>query len=210
MRRGMVPMAVRIAALGLVLCSARAVAGDGLPDARRGVRTVPILLLTRADVRAELRLSPEQAAEANQIVADLHEKAMALKGRNDAEVVSARAEIDEASRAWIERSLTPVQRTRLIQLDLQWEGLSAIITRPVVAESLALTDAQRAALAKAVAERNTRRNGGPAIEADEAKFDRFAHEQLTEAQEKRLQALLGPPCSFRPATGTRPAVAGRP
>ncbi len=167
-------------------------------------------MLTRADVRAELRLSPEQLADSERTIADLHEKALALKGRNDAEAVAARGEIDAASRAWIERSLTPVQRDRLIQLDLRWEGPSAIITRPIVAESLGLTDAQRTALAKAVAERNGRRNGGPAIEADEAKLDRFAREQLTEGQEKRLQAILGPPCTFRTTAAAAPATVTRP
>lgn len=209
MRRGMVTIAVGVVAVGLVARSSGAFGGDGLPDARRGIRTVPILLLTRADVRADLQLSAEQAADALRIIADLHEKAMALKGRNDAEAVTARAEVDMASRAWIEQRLTPVQRERLLQLDLQWEGLSSIITRPIVAESLALTDAQRVALAKAVAERNGRRNGGPPIEADEAKFDRFAREQLSEAQERRLQALLGPPCTFRTMSAAKSADAAR-
>jgi hypothetical protein len=210
MLRAMGPIAIRIAALGLIACSARAIAGEGLPDARRGIRTMPILLLTRADVRTDLQLSPEQAADADRLIADLHEKALALKGRNDTDAVSARAEIDAASRVWIEGRLTPLQRDRLIQLDLRWEGLSAIITRPIVAESLGLTDAQRTALAKAVADRNSRRNGGPAIEADEAKLNRFARAQLTEAQERRLQAILGAPFDFRSTPVAKSGDAGRP
>lgn len=193
-------------AAGLVVAGAsQSRAGDGLPDARRGIRTTPILLLTRADVRAELRLSPEQEADAEQAIADLQEKALALKGRNDAEAVAARGEVDAASRAWIERRLTPVQRDRLIQLDLRWEGASAVITRPVVAESLALTDEQRVVLSRAVAQKNQSRGAGPATEADEEAFTRLVHDQLTEAQDRRWQAILGPPFAFRSAPRTAAA-----
>jgi hypothetical protein len=206
MRREPSSPMLRLAAAGLLVLSAasRSSAEDGLPASRRGVRTAPILLLTRADVRAELRLSPEQAADAERAIADLHEKAQALKGRTDTEAVAARGEVEEACRLWIERALTPPQRDRLAQLDYQWEGPSAVITRAKVAESLALTDAQRIVLAKAVAERNGRRGGGPPIEADEAGLARVVYEQLTEGQDKRWQAIIGPPFRFKTAAG-RPA-----
>jgi hypothetical protein len=202
MRREPSSFFLRLAAAGLLALSAapRASAEGGLPDSRRGIRTAPVLLLSRADVRAELRLSPEQAADAERTIADLHEKAQLLKGRTDAEAVAARGEVEDACRLWIERSLTPPQRDRLTQLDYQWEGPSAVITRAKVAESLALTDAQRQALAKAVAERNGRRGGGPPVDADEAGLARVVNEQLTEGQDRRWQAIIGAPFSFKAAS----------
>jgi hypothetical protein len=177
-----------------------------LPDSRIGVRTAPILLLTRGDVRAELKMPPEQVAAAETAIADLREKALALKGRNDTEAIAARGEVEAASLAWLEKNLTPTQRDRLIQLDYQWEGPSAVITRAYVAESLGLTDTQRQALAGAVAERNRRREAGPRVEADEARLAEFVKGQLTEDQHRRLRAILGPSFTFHstaPATATR-------
>lgn len=202
MRREPSSPILRLAAAGLIALATASAASaeDGLPDSRLGIRTAPVLLLSRADVRAELRLSPEQAADAERTIADLHEKAQILKGRTDAEAVAARGEVETMCRLWIERSLTPPQRDRLAQLDYRWEGPSAVITRAKVAESLALTDAQRGALAKAVAERNGRRGGGPPIEADEAEIARFVHEQLTEGQERRWQAIIGAPFTFKSAS----------
>ena len=212
MRRQPSSPMLRLAAAGLLALSAasRSSAEDGLPDARLGIRTAPILLLTRADVRAELRLSPEQAADAERTIADLHEKAQALRGRTDTEAVAARGEVEEACRLWIDRALTPPQRDRLTQLDYQWEGPSAVITRAKVAESLALTDAQRAVLAKAVAERNGRRGGGgPPVEADEAGLARVVGEQLTEGQDQRLRAIFGPPFRFKTAAAGAPGGPAR-
>lgn len=210
MRREPSSPALRLVAAGLLVLSTacRVSADDGLPDSRLGVRTAPILLLTRSDVRAELRLSPEQTADAERTIADLREKALALRGRTDTEAVAARGEVEEACRLWIDRTLTPPQRDRLTQLDYQWEGSSAVITRPKVAESLALTDPQRVALARAVAERNGRRGSGPPIEADEAGLARVVNEQLTEGQDKRWQAIIGPPFRFK--TAPRGVEAGRP
>jgi hypothetical protein len=198
MRRGIASTLALTAALALFTPRARA--GEGLPDARLGIRATPMLLLTRSDVQADLRLSPEQVADAERTIDDLRDKAKALKGRNDNEAVALRGEIDTASRLWIERKLTPAQRDRLIQLDLQWEGPAAVITRPIVAENIALTDSQRQALAKAVAEHHSRRGNGPAVEADEAKLARVVYESLTEGQSKRWLTLIGPPAPFRGAS----------
>jgi hypothetical protein len=212
MRRGIAPTLALTAALALAAGTApRACAGDGLPDARMGIRTTPLLLLTRADVRAELRLSPEQAADAERTVDDLREKAQALKGRVDnEEVVSLRAQIDASGRSWIEGKLTPAQRERLVQLELQWEGPAAVITRSYLAESLALTDSQRRALSKVVADHRGRRGNGPPVDADEATLSRLVHEQLTEAQESRWKTLIGPIAPFRPGAAPAPAGAARP
>jgi hypothetical protein len=207
MRRGIASTLALTAALAM---ATRTQAGEGLPDARLGIRATPMLLTTRPDVRADLRLSPEQAADAERTVDELRDKARALKGRNDAEAATLRGEIDTASRLWIERKLTPAQRDRLIQLDLQWEGPAAVITRPIVAENLALTDTQRQALAKVVAEHHGRRGSGPLVEADEAKLGGAIYGSLTEEQVKRWLTLIGPPAPFRGAAKASVAIAPQP
>ena len=185
-----------IAALSLGT-TARAAAG--LPDSRLGTPTAPILLLTRADVRAELKLSPEQAAEADRVIGDLRDRGRALRGQVDDAARSARREIDRASRTWVETRLAPEQGKRLVQLDLQWSGPAAMLD-PIVADSLQLTEPQRLGLARALVERDRARENGPPIPADEAKLRNVALGLLDEAQRTRWAALNGPAFAFRIAT----------
>lgn len=135
--------------LVLLLPAAIARAEDWtLPDSRLGVRTAPILLLSRADVQADLKLSGEQILSARRAIADLHARAAALRGRPDAEVVASRRLIDEAQQRWLDQQLSEPQRHRLLQIDLQWEGPMALVSRPWLAEQLALTAEQRAAIGR--------------------------------------------------------------
>ncbi len=46
-----------------------------LPDERLGIRTAPLLLLSRPDVRADLALDPSQTTAALKAISDLHAKA---------------------------------------------------------------------------------------------------------------------------------------
>lgn len=205
MRPGMMSRLARVAVIGLIATSGPrwAMGAGGLPDARLGIRTAPLLLLSRPDVRADLRLDPELAAAADRFIGDLHDRAQTLRGRNDAEAVAARGEIDNQSRRWLEASLTPAQRARLDQIELQWQGPSALI-RPIVADSLALTDDQRKALAQAIVARNARRKGGPPDLADEARLTETALGLLDAVQRDRWHAMLGTPLPF--AVATRPAA----
>ena len=151
----------------LMLLSVAAIPGSSLgddaplPDSRLGIRTVPLLLLSRPDVRADLGLNPAQTAEARRAISELHAKAAALRGKTGAEAIAARRAIDEEQRRRLEAMLSPQQQDRLIQIDLQWEGPSALISRKMVAESLNLDDRQRATLAQAVSDRDRRRDPGP-------------------------------------------------
>src|SRR6516165_728545 len=100
-----------IAAIAILHCGVGdfwgALAADGVPDSRVGIRIAPILLLSRADVRTEVKLSPDQTAAAEEFISVTHDKALALKGRIDDAAVSARVEIDRTSQRWVLEHLTP-------------------------------------------------------------------------------------------------------
>src|SRR5262249_17834855 len=134
---------------------------------------------------------------------DFYARASTIKGKTGPEAVAARGEIDRAMQQWIDRQLSAEQRTRLLQIDLQWEGSSALISRPALAESLALTPDQRAAPAPPGAERNRLREQGKHTLADEDRLDRRALNILTPDQQKRFFAILGP--RFVPQIGKAPA-----
>ncbi len=207
----MLKIAPALAALGLIGAPAATPAqasppaqtarDEGMvPDGRLGTRVAPLLLLGRPDVRADLGMSAEQSASARRQIADLYRRAMATQGLAGAEAVAARRAIDDSQRAWIDHELTAEQQARLAQLDLQWEGPAALVTRGAIAESLGLRPEQREALTRAV-DRRIRRGHPP---GDEPGLARDALEVLTPEQRDRWLALLG-----APLFGPRAAEANR-
>jgi hypothetical protein len=168
-------------------------AEEPLPDHRLGLRTAPLLLLSRPDVRADLGLVPKQAADAERMITDLFVKAVALRGKNGPDVVAARREIDVTMQTWLETHLSEAQFQRLSEVDLQWEGPSALISRPVVADHLGLTTEQRNALGLAVDERNRRRARHGLQTGVEVQLARNALAVLSPAQRNRWKAMLGRP-----------------
>ena len=186
--------------LAALLPSQQAHAGDPpLPDDRLGMRTVPLLLLSRPDVRADLKLTPEQIRAADHAIAELYNKAATLRGRAGPEVIAARRKIDEEQARWIEHELSAEQVARLGEIDLQWEGPSAVLSRPKIGESLGLTDAQRQGLAQAVEVRNRHRaKGRPAVEV-ERQLAEQALAILNTDQKARWKALLGRPFAVQTA-----------
>ncbi len=183
----------RLALWGAV--AAPTVRGEGwtLPDERHGIRTAPILLLSRPEVRADLAITPEVAAEADRFTADLRARAGTLKGRPNTEVVASRRAVDEAQREWLDAKLSPAQRARLDQIDLQWEGFSALITRPVVAEAIGLGRVQRQDLAQSKAKRDADRGAGLPWAESERPFAEAALAILSDAQRQRWRTMLGAP-----------------
>ena len=179
-----------------------------LPDSRLGIRTVPLLLLSRPDVRADLGLNPAQTAEARRAISELHAKAAALRGKTGAEAITARRAIDEEQRRRLEAMLSPEQQDRLVQVDLQWEGPSALISRKMVAESLNLDDRQRATLAQAVSDRDHRRDQAPDRGGDERQLAEQALAILTEPQRARWRAMLGRPLVIPQLAGPKAASPG--
>jgi hypothetical protein len=175
------------------------------PASRLGTQTAPLLLLSRADVRTDLALSPEQIASAERTMSELYVRAAAIKGKTGPSVLAARRAIDEAQKRWIDTELNADQRTRLIQIDLQWEGPAALVTRPVMAESLRLTDPQRQSLKQAVEELDRKRAQGPLQPADERKLAETALALLTPAQRKAWRDMLGKPFVPQVAARTDPS-----
>lgn len=167
------------------------------PDARLGIRTAPILLLSRPDVRTDLGLSPKLSEEAERALSDLYVRAAALRGKRGVQAVAWRRTVDEAQRTWFETNLTPDQRRRLAQIDLQWEGPSSLVSRAVVTDTLGLTPGQHAALVQAVATRDAARARRTYTQADEQTLARQSLAVLSAAQRERWRAMLGRPFAPR-------------
>jgi hypothetical protein len=171
-------------------------AGEPL-DSRLGTRTAPIILLTRRDVQKELGLTGQQIAEANRQGSMIYEKALRLKGRKDTSVLEARRAIDDEAAAWLKTHLTDSQYARLHQIDLQWEGVAAMMTRPIIAESLSISPEQRHRLAPIVAARHDpRRTQQPWTLADHEHLARRALPLLSDRQQQLWTRLLGPAVPF--------------
>ena len=174
--------------------------GWNLPDASRGARVAPILLLSRPEIQAELHMKPDQVSDVARVIADARHKAIQLRGRTDAAAVDLRRGVDEEQRAWLETKLTEDQVERLSEIDLRWEGVAAIATRPGVAESLALSSDQKATLGRAVIERNAHRGRPLERERDPAAAERHFTQQvwstLTDGQRKRWERMLGRPLAL--------------
>lgn len=183
--------------VGIALSPAEA-GNWSLPDESQGARIAPMLLLSRADIRADLDLNPEQVAEAEKAVAELYNKAAALRGRTDAEAIAQRGLVDEGQHTWFETKLTEPQRDRLSQLDLRWEGPAAIVSRASVAEALDITADQKATLKKALVERNAAHAKNPA-EADR-QFTARTMAVLTDVQKQHWTLMLGRSFTLRTMT----------
>jgi hypothetical protein len=183
-----------------------------LTDDRAGYPTAPILLLSREDVRRDLGLDTRQTAAAREAVATLLSKASALRGQKSesAELAAARREIDQAQLAWIEHYLSGNQQARLVQLELQWEGLSALVTRPSIASEVRLTDAQRKALLPLVLLRHRHRIQGQPTADDDHALATQVEQTLTASQKELWASLQGLPLNRLPqpaASADAPATA---
>jgi hypothetical protein len=183
---------------GTSSCALASDAHPPLPDERLGVRTAPLLLLSRPDVRADLGLTAKQAEEAEKEITALYVRADALRGKTGVQALEQRKVIDEAQRVWFEINLTAEQRKRLLQIDLQWEGPSSLVSRPVVADTLGLSPEQRTTLKVAVAKRDQARLQRTYKPADEQTLTRHALVVLTPSQKDLWRAMLGTPFVFVP------------
>ncbi len=166
-------------------------------DERLGVRTPLVFLLIRSDIQKDLGLEPTRIAEVNRFAAVLYGRALSLKGKVGPGVVAARRAIDEAESEWLSKHLTPEQRERLGQIDLQWEGVSALLNRPVVVDFLGLTDEQRDQVSRVYGDRmKARVRQGPWTYEEHIEITRKAIAVLTDKQQKLWAKVLGQPCRF--------------
>jgi hypothetical protein len=206
MRRGATFVLVPLC-LGTLL--GQALAGSwALPDESRGARVAPLLLLSRPEVRDDLQLSADQALEVEKAIDDLHHKAAALKGKTGEAAIAQRKAVDEGQKLWLEKHLTIDQVDRLWQVDLRWEGPAAIATRHTVAEALSLSDEQRAALSRALLERNAHRDKTKNAPASEQQFSLRVMSVLSEGQRKRWEQMLGRPLAIKTAAASPTAQPG--
>lgn len=193
-------MALTLLALSLQLAGVGAIgsgrAGEFLDD-RLGSRTVPIFLLMRSDVQVDLKLEPAQVIEARRTAGDLYYKAKALRGQTGPALVAARRAIDSEESLWLSRHLSELQFKRLRQIDLQWEGVAAMVNRPFVAEYLGLSSEQMQTLARCVAQHKQSLRSQPRwTPADQERLTRQAMTLLSDSQKQLWYNLLGPACRF--------------
>jgi hypothetical protein len=172
-------------------------AGDWcLPDNRLGIRTAPLLLLSRPDVQVDLRLERAQILGTQNTINELTRRALTLRGKRGAAVVAERRAIDEAQLEWLSSNLTGNQLERLRQIELQWEGVPALLSRPTVAGYLKLTSEQQRTLARIIAERNRLRAQGRSAPQTEHDFRQKALSVLSYRQQELWANLLGTPFRF--------------
>jgi hypothetical protein len=184
--------------LGLGLCGFAKPARGGEPlDDLLGRRTVPIFLLTRSDVQADLKLDPKQVAICGHAAITLQHRALRLRGRKDAGAAAARRVVDQEMSLLLSDNLTPGQLARLDQIDLQWEGAAAMLTRPFLDDSLNLIPEQRKKVAECIADANSQRARGGLTYEDHINHTRKAIAILDERQRNVWIHVLGPHCAFK-------------
>jgi hypothetical protein len=181
---------------------------SGVPQSRLGVRTAPVLLLSREEVRTDLRLTAAQSKAAEREIESLYSKAASLKGKAGPEVERERRKIDDAQQHWLRTNLSSEQLERLTQIDLQWEGPSALVSRPAVAKILNLSESQRGLIQAALARRRADYGRGP--EETQMRAESVLAQETLAAlrpeQKDRWFLLLGRPCAFRSGSVAKTAV----
>jgi len=193
MRHG---LTVVLVALGLGLFGVERAGRAGEPlDDRLGLRIQPIFLLTRVDVQTDLRLLPDQIADANRTASELYRKAQFLRGMKGPAVNEERRKIDYELTQWLLERLTDDQFERLREIDLQWEGAAAMV-RPIEAEYLGLTPEQQKKVRQYLKESIEQRKRAPWTAFDHLQLTGQAVAVLSDKQKERWADLLGKPCQF--------------
>ncbi len=181
-------------------------------DDHLGQRVARLLLLGRPDVRDDLKLTPEQSTSAHRAIDDLYRRALASRNLKGDEALAARRAVDDAQERWIEGELTGEQRGRLDQIDLQWEGPPALISRPAIASALGLKSEQRAVLKEAVHRRLALRDQFGMRGSDDRALSHECLAVLDANQRALYLAMLGPPfipSEFQARREPAPAAARR-
>lgn len=195
------------ACLLLVAISGRCRAEDwSLPDSRMGIRTAPLLLMTRPDVQSDLGLKPAQVASVHKTIDELSQRAQSLRGRTGTEVVAERRVIDETQGKWLNTNLSERQLERLSQIDLQWEGSSALVSRATIVDMLKLDGQQVRELTRLLADRNARIIKSGFNPAEETATRRQALAILSNPQLQAWNGILGERCQFTADPPAAPVV----
>ncbi len=201
MRQGTTFALVPLIGLGLLLSPTLAGSGSwSLPDESRGSRVAPLFLLSRAEVREDLQLTPAVCVQVEKEIDELYTRAAALRGKTGDAAVELRKQVDEGQKKWLKDNLAPDQVDRLAQIDLRWEGPAAIATRPSVATTLHLSDEQKAAVNRALAERNAHRDKTKDHHAADQQLAQRITSILSEGQRQTWEQMLGRPLALKTAT----------
>ena len=180
-----------------------AAGGKPIPDNRLGIATAPLLLLTRPEVVSDLEMSDAQSLAAEEAIARLYNRAASIRGKTGAAAIAARKLIDQEQIQWLEANLSDRQRERLLQIELQWEGASALVTRPILSDTLRLTPEQKSQLTSGKQKRDQARKSNPvAYKMIEDQWSRQALTILDETQRDLWKAMLGHPLPFHIAAET--------
>ncbi|MGC8638777.1 MAG: hypothetical protein ACP5XB_02730 [Isosphaeraceae bacterium] len=192
------PALLGLTALYFGLLSGARVRGEDwvLPDNRIGIRTAPLLLLSRPDVQTDLQLQRSQILGAQSAIEDLTRRGLAVRGKTGPAAIAERRKIDEAQLEWLGKNLTGRQLIRLRQIEFQWEGAGAMLSHPRVPEYLKLKPEQQQALARLISQRNAVRLRGGLAARDEPAFNQKVQAVLTESQRELWANLLGSPVRF--------------
>jgi hypothetical protein len=181
-----------------------------LSDARLGEKTAPLLLLSRPDIQVDLGLTAEQVASAEATIDELYTRAEALRGKaNSSQVLNERRAIDAAQAHWIVTRLSADQQDRLTQLDLQWEGPAALVSRRVVSDTLALSASQVRTLSQAAAKCRAAVRQGQAAQVAERAFAETTLATLNADQQERWLVMLGKPMARKTARTAPPNAVRR-
>lgn len=161
-------------------------------ESRRGIRTAPILLLCRPEIQKELALPPKTASEARALAIALQRKATAVQGKTGPGVRLERRSIDLEQTEWLNKTLTAQQLDRLLQLDLQWEGVGAFVSRPMIAEYLNISPKQSETIERIYKSHGKQRTSQAESDQVQARILSL----LSEQQRDQWNALLGKPFRF--------------
>ena len=196
-RRIVLTLVIALSGAGTFVSSTTAAHGAEPLDDRLGVPTVPIFLLLRSDIQKDLELEATQVAGVTRAASEFYAKALNLKGKTGPGQLAARKQIDTEAKTWMSTHLNPKQRERLAQIDLQWEGASALLNRPVVAEYLGLSKENQTEVARVISDAAELRAKAGRLTYDEhVEITRKAVALLTEKQRQQWVHVLGPPCRF--------------
>ncbi len=184
---------------------------DGVPDeARRQLIEAlgPTFVIFREPVQAELKLSAEQREKVHErLTLTLREARQFFQRLDDREpadrpkqVGEFRERAQEKLAAFLQGALNREQLRRLGQIELQQQGLFALI-EPAISERLKVTDEQRQKLIRVVQDLETKARaltqqpGDPRPKMMELRrnHERDLEALLSEAQKRQWQEMLGKP-----------------
>jgi len=163
---------------------------------------VEVMLLLQPSVCKELNLSPDKRKKVEDFAEVQWKKAQALANLDEKERDQRFDEMTKENQRFLSEILSPDQKKRLDQIELQTASLLCV-TRPDIAKELNLSEEQKKRAAQMqleardeeeqiIHETSEEQKDAKLHELEETCRKRFL-ELLTDEQEKKWQELIGPP-----------------